>query len=96
MGNKFGTKLYLGKMKAPFLPFNKDNCMLLTFDNNNLLELARDDCEQMKIAGKAFGINFELPQLQRINNINNMNKTELIHELQKIDYNHGKKMIIVV
>ena len=76
--------------------FNKDNCMLLTFDNNNLLELARDDCEQMKIAGKAFGINFELPQLQRINNINNMNKTELIHELQKIDYNHGKKMIIVV
>lgn len=78
--------------------FNKDNCMLLTFDNKELIQLAKGDCEQMAIAGKAFGITFELPQLQKINLdiMNNINKTQIISELQKIDYNHGKKMIIVV
>jgi aubergine-like protein len=78
--------------------FNKDNCMLLTFDNKDLIQLAKGDCDQMTLAGKAFGINFELPQLQKINLdiMNNINKAQIISELQKIDYNHGKKMIIVV
>ena len=73
--------------------FDKNNCMLLTFDN--LVDLARNDCEQMKIASQAFGIKFDFPQLQKIDK-NKINKSEIITELQKIDYNHGKKMIIVV
>jgi hypothetical protein len=67
--------------------------MLLTFDNKDLIQLAKGDCEQMAIAGKTFGITFELPTLQKINLdiMNNINKTQIINELQKIDYNHGKK-----
>ena len=72
--------------------FDKSNCMLITFDN--LVELARKDCEQMKIASDAFGIKFDLPQLYKIKNTTN--KTNIIDELRKIDYNHGKKMAIVV
>ena len=83
------------KQKKDISPvdFDKNNCMLLTFDN--LVELARNDCEQMKIASQAFGIKFDFPQLQKIDK-NKINKSEIITELQKIDYNHGKKMIIVV
>ena len=44
---------------------------------------------------QAFGIKFDFPQLQKIDK-NKINKSEIITELQKIDYNHGKKMIIVV
>ena len=67
--------------------------MLITFDN--LVNLAKTDCEQMKIASEAFGIKFDLPQLQKINS-SKATKSELLSELQKIDYNHGKKMAIVV
>ena len=73
--------------------FDKTNCMLITFDN--LVNLAKTDCEQMKIASEAFGIKFDLPQLQKINS-SKATKSELLSELQKIDYNHGKKMAIVV
>ena len=73
--------------------FDKNNCMLITFDN--LVNLAKTDCEQMKIASEAFGIKFDLPQLQKINS-DITTKSELINELKKIDYNHGKKMAIVV
>ncbi len=75
--------------------FNKDNCMLITFEN--LVELAKNDIEQMIKASEAFGVKFDYPQLHKIN-INSMsiNKSQIINELQKIDYNHGKKMILVV
>ena len=73
--------------------FDSNNCMLITFEN--LVNLAKNDCEQMKIASEAFGIKFDFPHLQKIEN-NKINKTDLINELQKIDYNHGKKIIIVV
>ena len=73
--------------------FDSKNCMLITFDN--LVELAKKDCEQMKIASEAFGIKFDLPYLERIEN-NKISKSELINKLQRLDYNHGKKIIIVV
>ena len=75
--------------------FNKDNCMLITFEN--LVEMARNDCEQIIKASEAFGVKFDYPQLHKINvNSMSINKSQIISELQKIDYNHGKKMIIVV
>ena len=75
--------------------FSKENCMLITFEN--LVELARNDCEQMIKASEAFGVKFEYPQLQKINISSiNINKSQIINELQKLDYNHGKKMIMVV
>ena len=98
-GGPNNTELILNRgrfrQQKDILPvdFDKTNCMLLTFEN--LVELARKDCEQMKIASEAFGIKFDFPQLQKISQ-NKINKSELLTELQKIDYNHGKIMIIVV
>ena len=75
------------------IDFDSKNCLLITF--SNLVDLAKNDCEQMKKAGEAFGIKFDLPFLHKIEN-NKINKSELLNELKKIDYNHGKKIIIVV
>ena len=71
--------------------FNGDNCMLITFDN--LVGLAKTDCQQMGTAGKNLGVRFELPDLKRI-----YNKQEegLINDLRKINYNDGKQVAIVV
>ena len=38
--------------------------MLITF--NDLVGLAKTDCDQMAIAGKNLGVNFKLPALQKI------------------------------
>ena len=98
-GGNNNTELVLNRgrfrQQKDILPvdFDKNNCMLLTFEN--LVELARNDCEQMKIASDAFGIKFDFPQLHKIPK-DKINKSEIIYELQKIDYEHGKKMIIVV
>ena len=71
--------------------FDSHNCLLITFEN--LVSLAKSDCDQMKIAGKNLGVNFELPHLEKI-----INKKEdsLINDLSKINYNDGKKIAIVV
>ena len=71
--------------------FNKENCMLITFDN--LVNLAQTDCNQMTTAGKNLGVNFSLPKLEKIPNKRN---EELINGLKKINYNDGKIIAIVV
>ena len=48
----------------------------------------------MKTAGKNLGVNFDLPQLQKIKD--SRSKEELIDQLKKINYNEGKIMVIVV
>ena len=71
--------------------FNRTNCMLITFDN--LVRDAKQDCEQMAVAGKKFGVKFELPQLEKIYS---RREEDLLNELRKINYNDGKKIAIVV
>ena len=81
------------RQQRDFNPVNFDdhNCMLITFEN--LVNLAKNDCEQMKIAGKNLGVNFNLPKLEKI-----FNKYEesLLNDLSKINYNSGKKIAIIV
>ena len=71
--------------------FNKDNCMLITFDH--LTHLAKTDCQQMETAGKNLGVSFQLPKLEKINN---NHEEQLISDLRKINYNDGKEIAIVV
>ena len=71
--------------------FNNHNCMLITFDN--LKNLAKNDCNQMEIAGRHLGVKFELPKLEEIHN---KHEEKLLDDLRKINYNDGKVMAIVV
>ena len=71
--------------------FNAKNCMLITFDN--LVSLAKNDCQQMEFAGKNLGVNFNLPQLEKVHN---KHEEQLLIELGKINYNDGKQVAIVV
>ena len=72
--------------------FNKDNCMLITF--NHLKDLARQDCTQMEQAGKSLGVNFTRPKLEEIPL--KKRPDDLLEELKKINYNDGKEIAIVV
>ena len=65
--------------------------MLITFDN--LVNLAKNDCQQMEFAGKNLGVNFNLPQLEKVHN---KYEEQLLIELGKINYNDGKQVAIVV
>ena len=71
--------------------FNNHNCILITFDN--LTNLAKNDCNQMEIAGRNLGVKFELPKLEEIHN---KHEEKLLDDLRKINYNDGKVMAIVV
>jgi len=71
--------------------FDSNNCMLITFEN--LVSLAKIDCEQMATAGKNLGVKFALPSLEKIFNTK---EEALINDLRKINYNNGKKVAIVV
>ena len=71
--------------------FNNHNCILITFDN--LTNLAKNDCNQMEIAGRKLGVKFELPKLEEIHN---KHEEKLLDDLRKINYNDGKVMAIVV
>ena len=71
--------------------FDKNNCMLITFDN--LVNLAQHDCEQMTTAGRNLGVNFQKPSLERLHN---RREEDLLNDLRKINYNDGKKVAIVV
>ena len=71
--------------------FDSNNCMLITFEN--LVSLAKIDCEQMATAGKNLGVKFTLPSLEKIFNTK---EEALINDLRKINYNNGKKVAIVV
>ena len=82
------------RQQADYQPvsFNKKNCMLITFDN--LVNLAKGDCQQMNIAGKNLGVCFDLPKLEKIHS--NKKGDDLLHELKQINYNDGKVIAIVV
>ena len=71
--------------------FDENNCLLLTF--KHLVDIAKNDCEQINKAAQAFGLEFNLPKLYVLENTK---KNELIQELEKIDFNNGKKMAILV
>ena len=73
------------------ISFDQHNCMLITFDN--LVSLAKNDCQQMQTAGKNLGVNFSLPKLEKLYTYH---EDSLINDLRKINYNDGKKVAIVV
>ena len=62
--------------------FNDTNCMLITFEN--LVSLAKNDCDQMKTAGRNLGVNFDRPKLEKIYN---RREEDLLNDLRKINYN---------
>ena len=64
--------------------FNDTNCMLITFEN--LVSLAKNDCDQMKTAGRNLGVNFDRPKLEKIYN---RREEDLLNDLRKINYNQG-------
>ena len=73
------------------ISFDQNNCMLITFDN--LVSLAKNDCQQMQTAGRNLGVNFSLPKLEKLYTYH---EDSLINDLRKINYNDGKKVAIVV
>ena len=72
--------------------FDSGNCMLITF--KNLKDLAENDCRQMSTAGRNLGVNFSRPKLELI--YSTKKGDDLLKELEKINYNDGKEMAIVV
>ena len=81
------------KIKKVLNPVNFDskNCLLITF--KNLVDTAKNDCEQITKSAQAFGLQFSLPELHIINHTK---IEELITDLEKIDFNNGKLMVIIV
>ena len=71
--------------------FDNNNCCLITF--NHLVNLAKEDCDNLCKACVAFGITFTLPTLLKLNNsLNN----GLIQELRSLKIDNNKKMVIVI
>ena len=73
--------------------FDSSNCCLITF--NNLVSLAKADCDNLCKACGAFGINFKLPMLFKLNTTRNAN-FELLQELRDLKIDNGKKIVIVI
>ena len=71
--------------------FDNNNCCLITF--NNLVSLAKADCDNLCKACGAFGINFKLPTLFKLNSTNN---NDLMNELRSLQIDNNKKIVIVV
>ena len=71
--------------------FDGNNCCLITF--NNLINLAKGDCDNLCKACGAFGISFKFPHLIKLNSSNN---DDLIQELHNLKIDQNKKMVIVV
>ena len=88
-------KLINGKFKQKKVinPINFDdkNCLLITF--KNLVDIAKTDCEGITKSAQAFGLQFSLPELHIIENTK---KNELISDLEKINFNNGKIMAMIV
>ena len=84
------SKFQIKNILSP-INFDENNCLVLTFDN--LINVARNDCEQMNKAAQKFGLQFNLPKLK---NLPICKKTEIVNELQKLDLNNGKIMVIVI
>lgn len=81
------------KIKKVLNPVNFDekNCLLITF--KHLVDVAKSDCELLNKAAQAFGLEFNLPNLHVLETTN---KNELTKELEKVDFNNGKIMAIIV
>ena len=71
--------------------FDNNNCCLITF--NHLVNLAKEDCDNLCKACVAFGITFTLPTLLKLNNSSN---NGLIQELGSLKIDNNKKMVIVI
>ena len=71
--------------------FDNNNCCLITF--NHLVNLAKEDCDNLCKACAAFGITFTLPTLLKLNNSSN---NGLIQELRSLKIDNNKKMVIVI
>ena len=82
------------KQKKVITPINFDNknCLLITF--KNLVDIAKNDCEQITKSAQAFGLQFSLPELCIIQN--NKKRELIIQDLEKINFNNGKKMAMIV
>ena len=76
-------KFKIKKVLNP-INFDENNCLLITFIN--LIEIAKNDCEQLNKTPQLFGLEFILPKLY---SIENTKKNELTQELEKIDFNNG-------
>ena len=72
--------------------FDNNNCCVITF--NRLVDLAKNDCDNLCKACGAFGITFKLPTLLKINN--ERNNTELLNELRHLNIDNNKKIAIVI
>ena len=83
-------KFKIKKVLNP-INFDENNCLLITF--TNLIDIAKNDCDQLNKAAQLFGLEFSIPKLYYIENTK---KNELTQELEKIDFNNGKKMAIIV
>ena len=83
-------KFKIQKVLTP-MTFDEKNCLLLTF--KNLVDIAKNDCEQITKSAQAFGLQFSLPELHIIEHTK---KNEIIPELEKINFNSGKKMAMIV
>ena len=79
------------KKDAEPINFDSSNCALITFDN--IIRLAREDCEQFCKACNAFGITFKFPELIKLNS---SRKEDLLGELKNIKLTGEKKIVIVV
>ena len=79
------------KRDAEPINFDSTNCTLITF--NNIVGLAKGDCEQFCKACNAFGITFKFPELIKLNHTR---KEDLLGELKNIQLKEGKKIVIVV
>ena len=71
--------------------FDNKNCCLITF--NHLVNLAKEDCDNLCKACNAFGITFTLPTLLKLNNPSN---NGLIQELRNLNIDNNKKIVIVI
>ena len=71
--------------------FDNNNCCLITF--NHLVNLAKEDCDNLCKACVAFGITFTFPTLLKLNNSSN---NGLIQELRSLKIDNNKKMVIVI
>ena len=83
-------KFKIQKVLTP-MTFDEKNCLLLTF--RNLVDIAKNDCEQITKSAQAFGLQFSLPELHIIEHTK---KNEIIPDLEKINFNSGKKMAMIV
>ena len=83
-------KFKIQKVLSP-MTFDEKNCLLLTF--RNLVDIAKNDCEQITKSAQAFGLQFSLPELHIIEHTK---KNEIIPDLEKINFNSGKKMAMIV